>query len=274
LASAAENYVNRVNSGNSDAIERLPFMAASIVIGATFIGEAFSAADFSRVTAIDATSFEKMTEQAAAAINPAIQADVSLIAALFMTQLINQTTLDNIAGGNKTQGDRNLKFAKKYIDNVLDLVAGKKVVVDGVEIRMGGNQELDRWLRAMVINKIPGSDAMKEARKDELVAVVKIVLLASALAIYYKIETGKITGKEFGDMVSQELTFPEGDPRIELIGYMRQYLAKLPVGESGKLMEALSDYMDQDPDVEGMLKPDRVFAGLEESYQPNNDRPV
>lgn len=279
LKQAADDYASRVRSGDPDATAILPYMAASFAIGTTFIQDIVTTADISHVTAIDATSMQKMAEQVTATVLPELNPDISVIVALLSPIPIMKAILETVAeGGTKPQPERNLTFAKKQIENDLTFLFGK-TGPDGT--RVGGNQELDRWIRAMVITKIPGSDSIKEARQNELVAIVKTVIMARSLGIFYKIETGKITGQEFIDLLNGKINLPPNDPRIELIDFMQQYLGigdymgrgKIP-NESAALITALRAYMNKNPSVESMLKIDSVFAELESSFQSNSETPV
>ncbi|MBA3957398.1 MAG: hypothetical protein H0X51_03240 [Parachlamydiaceae bacterium] len=262
VANGVQSFMQGID-GDAAAKARLPLTATSFVIGADFIGNAITVAEVGKSPRMDASTYEKMTEQVAAMTPNAADfaAQLGLIGAMFMVQAGYQAQL--VSGGDpkgKEPVVRDLTFIRNYAKTVKEVVGGR---------------EMDYWIRGMVMRQIPGSDAASEARKEQLVILGKVVLLASALAMYYKYETKKITGQEFLGMLDGVTKFEDPkDLRHSLISMINGFLGQLPAAERASLRNALSAYMDKNPDTESMLKPTRLFSGVMEEYNGQTELPA
>lgn len=200
-------------------------------------------------------SFQLMTEQAVTSVANAADfaAQLGLIGALFMIPAMYQAELVAQADkGSKEPLPKDWKFAEAYDGQMREKVKGK---------------EVDSWIRGMVLGHLPKSDVSPE----QLIAMGKAILLCSALALYYRVESSRMTGKEFLDMLDGTMRFtdpvtkedrPE-DPRYELVAMINAYLDQIPSTDDRKnLKNALAEYMGKNPSLEDMIKPAKLFAGV------------
>lgn len=241
-------YAQRIEAGNTDALSLLPLMTTTIVIGSTLIGQAIATTiEVARATATSAISFGQLWENSTAMIAGDMRAELGLIGALFAGGIIYQSTVENIANPANTVQEKNMNFAQTYAKNMIKLVS---------------NPEFTQFLNSSILYKLEKGSPLTEQRRAELAAVVKTVLLASALVLVYKMETGKITGEEFMAMLDGQMKLPPGDVRLNLAALLNANLALVPSGERARLQSALAAYMDTDPSIDSLTEPNRVFAGL------------
>lgn len=246
IANGAENVIQGVSNDPSDASKAaLALITSSIVLGADFIGSNITVPDLGTAR-MDITSFEKMTEQAVASVPNAadFSAQLGLIGALFLVPTIYQAEAITRGAEEKGPPVRNWAFATVYDNLLRDRVKGHAI---------------DDWIRGMVIGHLPKANISP----DKLIAMGKAILLSSALALYYRVEAGKMTGQEFLDMLDGKVKFEKADdPRHGLIALINGYLDQLSPADRTSIRGALGKYMDSNPNIEHMLKSGRLFSGV------------
>lgn len=256
LAEGVENFSGNVSRGDPEAIAMLPFMAATLVIGEDLITLAVNSVVTPFVGVSSTASFHHIWQSIATSVlSPLdVQAELGLIGALFATGILYQTTVQNIASQRERgqEKEKNLEFGKRYARNMIQLTSGN-VFGD--------------FVRAMLINKLEGAEKLADIRKEQLIAIVKIVLLSTALALVYKVQTGKITGREFDDMVNGRMIISFDSIEAKLVQLIRHYLGALSDKEALSLRTALADYMDRDPKINNLLDPGHAFEGLLQNFQ-------
>lgn len=253
LADGIDSYRQTVSSSSPEALFVLPLMAATFVVGQDIIGQAVRLSDVSSTPVVNPTAFDQIWAHVARPYITDDLAELGLIGALFATGALYQTTVQDIGETYPSVKTKSIKFGNLHAKTIIQLV-------------IGGT--LDGFLRGMLSKKVEGGEPLSEGRKEELIAIVKIVLLSTALMLLYKIQTGKITGQEFEDMFSGKMSVDPKKMEAKLIQLMRHYMAALPSKESEKILKALSDYMDKDPSIDNMLDPGQVFEGLLQSFRP------
>lgn len=149
------------------------------------------------------------------------------------------------ADGKATKKD--LAFAKGYAENMLALV---------------GTPHFNSYLTAIVAQSVPKDTTTSPQRSIELVAMLKVILLSSALAMVYKAEAGKMTGTEFAGMLSGNIKFEAGDVRASLITQIKTNLKLLSPKDQEKFLLTLLEYFDGDPSIDTLADPSKVFSGI------------
>lgn len=109
----------------------------------------------------------------------------------------------------------------------------------------------------VIAQTIPKAAQAGTKHQELLLFTAKMMLLLSSLALFYKIETGGLTGAELKGMVTGEMKLPPGDPRLEAVGLINELLksVKLPDKEVSVMMEAFYQYFDGDPNYADLLDP-------------------
>lgn len=113
---------------------------------------------------------------------------------------------------------------------------------------------------------------MDEKREEQLIAIVKIILLATAAAALYKAETGWITPQELYDLLDGKINLPPGDRRVTLINAFKAQLALLDPPEQQKIIDILMTYIESNPEVTHMTQPSKVFEFIWRNME--SERPI
>lgn len=177
-----------------------------------------------------------------------ISVQMGIIGSIFAAG-IQYFTIAQLAagGGDGKAAKKDLAFAKGYAENMLGLVA---------------SPSFNSYLTAIVAQSIPKDTTTSPQRSLELVAMLKIILLSSALAMVYKAEAGKMTSFEFVGMLSGTIKFEAGDVRASLITQIKANLKLLSPKDQEKFLVTLLEYLDSDPSIDTLAEPAKVFAGI------------
>lgn len=177
-----------------------------------------------------------------------INVQLGMVGAIFAAG-IQYFTIAQMASGaaNGKVAQKDLNFAKGYAENMLGLVA---------------SASFNQYLSAIVAQSVPKDTVTSPQRSIELVAMLKIILLSSALAMVYKAEAGKMTGTEFAGMLSGNIKFEAGDVRSSLITQIKSNLKLLSPKDQEKFLLTLLEYFDGDPSIDTLADPSKVFAGI------------
>lgn len=125
-------------------------------------------------------------------------------------------------------------------------------------------------LSRMTENHLP----LTKARQLELIAMLKISLLAMALALAYRTEVGgnvsTMTAQEFMALLDGTMDLPEGDIKKEVAAAIRALMDEK--NDAGKpmitprnkklLFNAILEYLESNPNVEELCSPVRVCVKL------------
>lgn len=177
-----------------------------------------------------------------------MRAELGLIGAIYAAG-IQYFTLAQIASESvgKNARPKDGEFAKGYAENVVKLI---------------GDPQFNAYLLAIVARGVPQGESLVKERLREQCAMVKVVLLSSALAMLYKSEAGKMTSLEFAAMLKGEIKFQDGDIRATLVALIRENLDEISPALKEVILGALLEYFDSDPAIEALGDPAKVFAGI------------
>lgn len=246
IAEGLTNYINQVKTeGSSMAV---PLLATVVVMGGAAIGG----------SAATENTFASLFTPATAAIAPDMQAQLNLIGSLMASSAIYQASAVNFLEDEKDPVKKDMSFALKYADNIIDLVRSRG---------------LDAYVNGVVLARVRGNKNLSAERRAELVALVKAMLVVSAIGLLNKIELGHLSGIEFRDLINGLVTsLPPEDVRWTLIRLLtnpnatkaseKGFLDLLSPTERARLMSAFEGFMDSNPNVNSMLKMDRLFTGV------------
>lgn len=189
-----------------------------------------------------------MYNQVVAPVISDINIQLGMIGAIFAAGTQYFTIAQMAAGSAEGKAPKkDIAFAKGYAENMLGLVA---------------SASFNTYLTAIVAQSVPKDTTVSPQRSIELVAMLKIILLSSALAMVYKAEAGKMTGTEFAGMLSGNIKFEAGDVRANLILQIKSNLSMISAPDREKLLSTLLEYFDNDPSIDTLSDPSKVFAGI------------
>lgn len=252
VVNGLDNYVKNTSTVNVDTALTSGFVAASTIIGVGVLASPVTESINQNLPTIN--PIQDQWAYISPLVPSNMAAELGLIGALFATGAMFRATADNIAQAAGT-GEKpvQMDYAKQYAEKLLAIVNsnGFKTFVDGT-----------------LLAKMQGAEGLTDARKAELLAIVNLVLLSSALALINKIEVKHNTSQEFlssirGDPSQGDIIFKEGDVRTKLIAEMRKNLGLIADNnERNRILDALGEYMDTDPSEKTLTEPHSVFEGL------------
>jgi hypothetical protein len=263
LTSGINEQRQRIDNNDPSIGVSLPAMSASFFVGITFVGGSM-AVEMARSVADAAqslsASFTPMVTQIAATYD--FRAELGLLGAVLA--LMTQVTLFGDVGQttNKSTDQKtiDLQAARSFAKNVIQAVT---------------SNEMTAFIMGLLVNKMEGSQIMTDERKDQIVHMIKAVLLAMALSLLYRVEvgfhkpeTGWMTKEEFKGLLDGTIKVDTNDIKATLIALFQNELSFLSDKESHKLIDAFGDFLNTQPDLSVLQDPNKVFAGLFKSYAP------
>lgn len=178
-----------------------------------------------------------------------MNAQLALVGGLYAAG-VQYFTLAQIASesANAQNQPKDAAFAKGYAENMVALVV---------------SPTFNSYLTAIVTRGIPETEALSEENITETSSMLKVVLLASALGMLYKMEAGKMTGLEFMGMLNGNIKFGKDDIRSKLITLINANLAGITTpGLKDTVLASLQSYFDSDPHIDTLADPAKVFVGI------------
>lgn len=176
-----------------------------------------------------------------------MRAELGLIGAIYAAglQYFTVAQIASLAVGSKAK-PADSAFAEGYARNVMGLV---------------DNPTFNSYLMAVVTRGLKKSE-ISESNIAELSAMVKMILLASALTMLYKNEAGKMLSEEFAGMLKGTIAFKESDIKFRLVTMINSNLADMSPDLKARALSSLLEYFDTDPSIDSLGDPAKVFAGL------------
>lgn len=279
LIQGLENYKNSVDSGSANAAEALPFVAATMIIAPSLISHfAATTAPIGESVNLQVQFMKDTFQQFAPLFPPDVAGASSLIAALFGTSLVYSAAASSIGSSAKGEKSSPEEMAIKFSKEVVQFLQ---------------NEVLSNFLIGSMVNKMEGTNKMSDARKQELVVTIKVILLATAIGAIYKANTQWITGQEFLDLIDGKMHLTKTDPKTGEIEYLLSKDSVLELqklipliqgelmnlknaspGEYQKLRAALAQYMDSRPSYDRLFDINDSVSSVFQTapYQPINEK--
>lgn len=243
LAIAYHTYRHEMDlQGNSN----FPLFAVGMIIVGTGVHQLLT--PVSESGKIDFNPVVDMYSKAFTPVIGDLRPELGLIGAIYAAG-IKYFTMAEIASKSigKNVRLKEGEFAKGYAENIVNLI---------------GDPEFNAYLLAIVTRGIPPGVNLIQEQLQERMAMIRIVLLATALAMLYKSEAGKMTSLEFAAMLKGDIRFKAGDIRATLIAFIKANLNDLPPSTREVLLGGLLEYFDSDPAIDTLSDPAKVFAGI------------
>jgi hypothetical protein len=179
-----------------------------------------------------------------------MRVELGLIGSLFASLLVYQAAAQTINQMGEGKVKKDAAFAKNFAERIIRLI---------------NDPEFQNLIRSVIILRTPEGEPISEERIEQIRAMLNFTLLYIAFAVKYKIETGHLTGKELADMIRDMLEgkipndMKENDPRFALIKAMKGQIDLIPHKEFKKMLQALQNYYDKNPNIDEMIRPSDVL---------------
>lgn len=123
------------------------------------------------------------------------------------------------------------------------------------------NPKFTTYLQNLVISKSEPGQPINPKEVDRLVALIKTVLLTSALAALNFIATKHMSGEAIGSLINpnSNIPLPDGDMG-KLILQIRQQLSVLSPSDRMFVMNGMLAYLDKNPSIKNLTTPTAVFS--------------
>jgi hypothetical protein len=240
LISGLTDYVEK----HKNEVDNTSFMAMAFVVAAGMVANAISVVDVAS-TSVMATKPVVDAASVAAQVAPQALADsTALTINLFLPAMLYSTTFAVAAGGGKGEKQIDLEFARNYAKSILAKV---------------GSNEINQFLAAMIVNKFDNGQPISKEQLARAATTTKLVMLSVAFALFYKVETGWLTGAEFGNFIKNN-PYKEGTVEHTLIETIKQYLGLLSPSDRVVVLEQLMTYCDSNPKIDVLLNPEKAFS--------------
>jgi len=249
IVDGVKNYADQVKSSREDGL--LGSLASALVLTGAFIGSV-TVVDVSSTLMVGVTpqidAVVGFANHALSPLSETFAAQLGLIGAWAMGTMISYTTLESVVDkqSGKTVDEKTL--AEKY--------AGKA-------LRMIVSPEFERFISGMLEPRTEKGEPLSEERQNQLAAVLKMVLLSSALAAVYMSKTEHITGDEFLALAKGTMK-PEKGVETELVNAIKDLLDAMLPSEKVKILDALASYMDTHPKFSSFLNVGKTFDSVNE----------
>lgn len=102
----------------------------------------------------------------------------------------------------------------------------------------------------------------KKPNKQEFSAMIKIVLLMSALANLYQAETGGLTANELAAILKGEMTFEKEDVKNVLAQKIAAQLNVLRPEDRIAVLNPLLDYFENTPNIHALMEPSKILRDI------------
>lgn len=201
-------------------------------------------------------SIKPIQDMAAQTIQP-LATDLSMLIPVFCMGYMFQSVREVMAAPPKNGGEiKNLAFANQFADNMLNLMA---------------SGSFKSFLTALITSSIAKGEPVDPQRMTQLMATIKFVLLASALALVYIAEAGRMTSTEFRSMLNGDVDLPEDSKLNRLLEALRGVpgneedqglLGQMDPEEAESMLSALDAFFNDNPTLDTLSDPSKVFQNL------------
>jgi hypothetical protein len=253
LIQTVKTYADQLKLDHNQAM--LGSLTSALVITGAFVGVAASSVVNVASTLLVAVTPQinfavDYSKQAVSGIGDDFRAQLGLLGAWAMGTLIHYSTVETLADKIDGKSVDEKVLADKYATKVLQLI---------------NSNQLNQFISGMLANRTDDKgQPISEERREQLSAILKLVLLSSALAAVYKSKTGKITDQEFLDLATGKMK-PEDGVEQQLVSAIKEQLEAMLPDEKSKVLDALATYMDSDPKLKSFLDVGKTFDSVNET---------
>ncbi len=256
LAAGLSRSGIQAQQGDSVAQANLPFVAASLMIAASFFQDLLGGAK-SSLGAVN--TIQGAFSNFSTAIPGNMAAELGLIGAMFGVGAAYKGSA-NALTESAPDAPKDAETAKNYALSILQIVQSK---------------ELNGFIEAMLTQKMKDGVVITAPGKEQFTAMAKLVLLSVSLALLYKLGmtdnkggTNWIRGADFQGMLKGTTAIAGNSLEAQIIEQIYAQLKLLPSGTNKdpglqeKFRESLIAYMDSNPSVDSLLDVGKVLEDV------------
>lgn len=258
IALGLGSYLDKLNA-SPDAVEKnnAKIITETVVAGGPLRYEYAAYPDTVSTSQVSVNPLKEATTEVFLQIGPQSAAAQGYLASMFVAGTMFSAAKSLVLHEGMVLDKKNLNYqwAKTNAEQTLNVVNGS---------------EFNTIAGAIVSAHVDGGEGLSEERVEELVKMVKVVILSAAVAMLYRMENAykgnasRMTGQEFDDLVEGKMTLAEDDIKTRFAVQIKDLLGGLPSQEAMKMKGLMMAYVDTNPDVENMLDVDKIFASLKE----------
>ena len=259
LIAGVTDYINN-HKNDKDA---LPFMAVasfSVMAISLLAGQGIVPGTAAVVDVVSSPMVHTKpivdSAQISQAVLPPNLADASaMVINLFLPSMMFASALGAAPAEGKSDKQLDLEFARKYASNILAKV---------------NSNEINQFLSAMIVHQFEEGEPISREQLAQTTNITKLVMLAVAFALFYKVETKWLTGQEFADFIKNN-PYKQGDVEYSLIETIKKYLGLISAGDRAAVLEGIMAYCDRNPALEELLNPEKAFSHIIRGFQREVD---
>jgi len=255
ISIAYHTYMHQIDTSYDP---NFPIISVGLILGTLGIHQAILPSPQTE-TAINPVA--QMSQTAIPPVLGDMRAELGLIGAMTMYGYIlqygtNAEYIKTAATGKELDPQ---SMAQRYGDNVMSVV---------------NDPEFNNFITAIFTQNTAKGETLSQESKNQALATVKIILLASALQAYYLAETGSFSGKEFNGMLdfkaAGSIVLNDNDPRLKFIYEIQKYMDPENMSDlqRSNLRTALTKYFDdftqaqKERAMNTLTNPSKVLAGV------------
>ncbi|MBA2368201.1 MAG: hypothetical protein H0V82_04150 [Candidatus Protochlamydia sp.] len=183
---------------------------------------------------------------------------IPMINLMVALPIYGNALIEAIGNKKEREGENHLPAIQNFAASVLKMVSDPAFVM------------------MTFVNKMNGADKMSPENKEQMGAMLKLILASVALSLLYSADVGKVQAGKFWGMEPQEFrdllsgAVPEPDPAIKqtkqqmlvasLIKQVNAQLAILPQAQKEQVIETLLAYVGSKRDLDKMMDPVKVLT--------------
>lgn len=176
---------------------------------------------------------------------------LAMMAALIGTSLVSSS----VVALAKSEGTNPDHYNKKYVDAFIEQV--QKLVKSPL---------FDQLIQLTILAQLEArGEKLSPAETSNIFTASKLVYLLSALAAYYKAETGAITSDEIVGLINGQIELSKDDPRTSLVDEINQQRQLLDGDAGARFWDSALAYFDKNPAMKDLLDPTTVFKDMASS---------
>lgn len=260
-----QNYVRTVEGANDPAVrDTLLSLTSAVVIGNALRYDYAAPGSVGSGTLIPIQPIQQANDEIFLQMAPNQAAELGYLGALFASAAAYTSLGQTLQTSNINQpGVVNLEFARNYASNILKSI---------------NTPDFNSFCMTLLAHSMEEGEPLSRERLDGLVTQVKVTLLATSLALLYKMESsshgvgGGITGKEFIDLINGNISDVSNLDK-QLASEIKNLLAAMPQDEANELLSMLSAWVDDTATSnKQLLNVQPLISSMISSMPPQIDR--
>lgn len=253
-----------ISNYRDDLPEAASFMAASFVICSSFIGDYMNIVDVASTNMVAVNPVQNAAAEILPLVPQSVQEQVTLAINFFAVGLINFANAETIGNQLKSGGE-----PPTSREAVLSFANG---VINKVQ-----SNEVNYFLMALLVSNVEKGE-ITPGDVNHLTRVVKVAMIAVALAALYKFEAGEISGQEFAELLSGKMV-PRTEEERELVKLLQEIYGEGVASQDGEyesqwgsVLDGLVSFILSKPSVEDLTDQTQIWQRVGSFLQTPEQR--